>query len=115
MGLKGSGTDNVLRAAYTDYAHINSDGGILSSFYLERGDFFKIENITLGYNFRFRESSLVDNLRLFISAKNIYTFTGYSGNDPSIIMVNGLTPGVDSASAYPSALQISVGASIRFN
>lgn len=115
MGLKGSGTDNVLREAYTDYAHINSDGGILSSFYLERGDFFKIENVTLGYNFRFRETSLVDNLRLFISAKNIYTFTGYTGNDPSIIMVNGLTPGVDSASAYPSALQISVGASIRFN
>ncbi len=114
MGLMGSGTDNVLREAYTTYGHINSDGGILSSFYLEKGDYFKIENITLGYNFRFKPTSMVENLRLFVSAKNIYTITGYSGNDPSIIMVNGLTPGVDSASAYPSALQLSIGATIRF-
>lgn len=115
MGLKGSGSDNVLRDAYTKYGHINSDGGILSSFYLEKGDYFKIENITLGYNFKFKPTSMVDNLRVFVSVKNVYTFTGYSGNDPSIIMVNGLTPGVDSASAYPSALQVSVGANIRFN
>lgn len=115
MGLKGSGSDNVLKSAYTDYNYVNSDGGILSSFYLEKGDFFKIENITLGYNFQFKPKSIVENLRVFVSLKNVCTFSGYSGNDPSIIMTNGLTPGVDSNSAYPTALQVSIGANIRFN
>ena len=35
MGLKGAGTDNVLRTAYTKYADVNSSGGIISSYFLE--------------------------------------------------------------------------------
>lgn len=53
-------------------------------------------------------------MRVFLSAKNLFTLTGYSGNDPSIVSVNGLTPGVDINSAYPTATQLSVGVTLKF-
>jgi hypothetical protein len=108
-------TNNVLREAYTKNRNITHDAQFLSSFYLENGSYFKIDNITLGYNFKFRESGVINNLRVFLSAKNVHTFTGYTGNDPSTVQANGLTPGVDTGSAYPQALQISAGVTIRFN
>ena len=89
MGLQGCGTDNVLRSAY-------------------------LEDVTLGYNFTPKNRKLLDNMRIYLSAKNLFTLTGYSGNDPSIIDVNGIQPGVDSNSAYPTATQLSLGVTLRF-
>lgn len=114
MGLKGSGTDNVLRDAYLKYSDITTGGGVISSFFLEKGDYIKLENVTLGYNFDIKPNKFVDNLRVFLSAKNLFTITGYSGNDPSTVSVNGITPGVDTTSAYPSATQVSMGVTLRF-
>ena len=53
-------------------------------------------------------------MRIYLSAKNLFTLTGYSGNDPSITDVNGIQPGVDSNSAYPTATQLSLGVTLRF-
>lgn len=114
MGLQGCGTDNVLRDAYLKDKDIVTGGGVISSFFLERGDYFKLENVTLGYNFTPKPNKILDGARFFVSAKNLYTLTGYSGNDPSIVSVNGLEPGVDSNSAYPTAIQLSVGVTLRF-
>lgn len=71
-------------------------------------------NVTLGYNFTPKNRKLLDNMRIYLSAKNLFTLTGYSGNDPSIIDVNGIQPGVDSNSAYPTATQLSLGVTLRF-
>lgn len=49
MGLKGSGSDNVLRSTYLEDRDVWSGGGVISSYFLERGDYFKLENVTLGY------------------------------------------------------------------
>ncbi len=115
MGLIGCGTDNVLRTAYTDYSYIRTGGGVISSFFLERGDFFKLENVTLGYNFKPKNAdSLLSNMRVYVSAKNIYTFTGYKGTDPSAVSINGLTPSIDVTSAYPLATQVTLGLTLRF-
>lgn len=113
MGLKGSGSDNVLRTAYTDDSYISTGGGVISSFFLENGSYFKLENVTLGYDFRWN-NKVVDGLRLYLTAKNLCTLTGYSGIDPSIVSVNGITPGVDVSSAYPTAMQVSIGVTLRF-
>ena len=115
MGLKGCGTDNVLRTAYTDDAEVTTGGGVITSYFLEPGDYFKLENLTLGYNFRPKNSKLLNNLRVYLSAKNVFTLTKYSGNDPSIVSVTGLEPGVDVSSAYPTATQISLGVTLSFN
>ncbi len=115
MGLKGSGTDNVLRAAYTDYADVESSGGIISSYFLEKGDYVKLDNVTLGYNYSPKNRQLIESLRVYLTAKNVFTLTGYKGNDPSIVTSTGITPGIDSNSAYPQATQFSLGVTLRFH
>ena len=100
MGNQLCGTDNVLRDAYLKYKDVKSGGGVISSYYLEKGDYMKLENATLGYTF---------------SPKNLFTITGYKGNDPSVVTSTGITPGVDSNSAYPSATQVSLGVTVRFH
>lgn len=114
MGLQGCGTDNVLREAYLDDSYIKTGGGVISSFFLEKGDYIKLDNVTLGYNFTPKENKYINGLRVYVTAKNLFTLTGYSGNDPSTVGINGLTPSVDVTSAYPSATQVSVGLNIRF-
>lgn len=114
MGLKGCGTDNVLRSTYLEDRDVWSGGGVISSYFLERGDYFKLENVTLGYNVPLKSHRLIDNLRVYVSAKNLFTITGYSGNDPSAVTSTGITPGVDVTTAYPSAMQFTIGATIRF-
>ena len=115
MGLKGSGTDNVLRKAYTDYADVNTSGGIISSYFLEKGDYFKLDNVTLGYTLTPKSRQLVESFRIYLTAKNVFTLTGYEGNDPSIVTSTGITPGIDSNSAYPQATQVSLGVTLRFH
>lgn len=113
MGLQGSGSDNVLRSAYLEDRDVHTGGGVISSYFLEKGDYFKLDNVTLGYTVPLR-SRLIDNLRVYVSAKNLFTITGYSGNDPSIVTSTGITPGVDVNSAYPSATQVALGVTLRF-
>ena len=115
MGLKGCGTDNVLRTAYTDYDDILSGGGIISSYFLENGDYLKLDNVTLGYTFTPKNRQLLESLRVYLTAKNLFTLTGYKGNDPSIVTSTGITPGIDSNSAYPQATQLSLGVTVRFH
>ena len=115
MGLKGSGTDNVLRKAYTDYADVESSGGIISSYFLENGNYFKLDNVTLGYTYSPKSRQLVESLRIYLTAKNVFTLTGYEGNDPSIVTSTGITPGIDSNSAYPQATNFTLGVTVRFH
>lgn len=114
MGLQGSGSDNILRSAYLDDKDTWSGGGVISSYFLENGDYFKLENITLGYNVPFKNNRLLDSLRIYLTAKNVFTLTGYSGHDPSAVPSTGITPGVDVSSAYPSATSLTLGVTFRF-
>ncbi len=114
MGLAGCGSDNVLRTAYTTDKYVKTGGGVISSYFLEDGSYFKLDNITLGYNWRWQDK-LVDGLRLYVTAKNIVTMTRYSGNDPSIVAVTGITPGVDVSSAYPTATQLCLGVTLNLH
>lgn len=114
MGLQGCGTDNVLRTAYTTDKAVRTGGGYISSYFLEDGSYWKIDNVTIGYNWRWKDL-LVDGLRLYLTAKNLYTFTRYSGNDPSIVAVTGITPGVDVSSAYPTAAQVCLGVTLKLH
>lgn len=114
MGLKGSGSDNVLRSTYLEDRDVWSGGSVISSYFLENGDYFKLGNVTLGYTVPLSNRRLLDTLRFYISAKNLFTITGYSGTDPSAVTSTGITPGIDVTSAYPSATQLAVGVNIRF-
>ncbi len=114
MGLKGSGSDNVLRSTYLKDRDVWSGGGVISSYFLESGDYFKLENVTIGYTVPLKNRRLVETLRFYLAAKNLFTLTGYTGTDPSAVTSTGITPGIDVTSAYPAATQLTLGVNIRF-
>ncbi len=60
------------------------------SYFIENGDYWKIDNITLGYTFDLKGGP-VRYLRVYASGSNLFTFTGYSGIDPEVNSV-GLYP-----------------------
>lgn len=115
MGLQDCGTDNVLRSAYLEDGDVKSGGGVISSYFLENGNYFKLANVTLGYTVPFNKNNkFIESLRVYLAAKNVFTITGYSGNDPSVVTSTGITPGVDVNSAYPQATQLTLGVTFRF-
>lgn len=85
-----------------------------SDYYLENGSYMKIDNITLGYNFKFKESSLVDRLRIYITGQNLATITGYSGQDPEVNTTSVQSPGIDYCDFYPTVATVLFGLNISF-
>ncbi|WP_233635802.1 SusC/RagA family TonB-linked outer membrane protein [Hymenobacter setariae] len=104
---------NVLTSAYGDskYAKLTNPTttNVLSDYFLEKGDFVKLDNVSLGYTFQFT-SKYARSLRLYAAAKNILTVTSYTGGDPDILPINGLYPGINSnRQYYPSTTQVLFG------
>ncbi len=86
----------------------------LSDYFLEKGDFVKIDNVTLGYNFK-TPVKFLSSARVYFTGRNLYTFTKFTGGDPESINVNGLTPGINTGLAYyPSSLQLIAGVQLKF-
>ena len=84
-----------------------------SDYYLEPGDWVKIDNISLGYNVPFSENSLMQNLRLSFSVRNAFVFTKSEVNDPEV-SIGGLTPGVTGRWDYPSVRTWTLGIQAQF-
>jgi len=84
-----------------------------NSYYVEDGDFWKIDNITLGYTFNQLKSTYVKGLRLYGSVLNALTITGYKGIDPEV-NTGGLNPGYDTRDRYPSVRTFTFGVSAKF-
>ncbi|PRD47152.1 SusC/RagA family TonB-linked outer membrane protein [Sphingobacterium haloxyli] len=103
----GNGSTNIHPGAARDsYA---------SSYYLESGSYFRINNITLGYTFE-RLYSNSSNLRVYLSAQNPFMFTKYSGFSPEIATDDGApsaTTGIE-LSAYPTTRNFLFGLSLQF-
>ena len=85
-----------------------------SSYYLESGDFFRINNITLGYTFKKLYNS-TSNMRLFFTAQNPFMFTKYSGFSPEIASDGDpqKTAGIE-LSAYPTTRNFLFGVNVQF-
>ncbi len=82
------------------------------SYFIEDGDYWKIDNITLGYTFDIK-SKYIKHLRVYASGSNMLTFTGYSGIDPEVNSV-GLYPGNDDRDRYPATSTYTFGISVKF-
>jgi len=93
----------------------------VSTRYMQDADYFKIQNITLGYDFcKLWKSSPFQQLRLYVQAQNLATITGYTGVDPECSSDGGKSQdnmnfirGID-VGLYPSARTWVIGASIKF-
>jgi hypothetical protein len=103
---------NLLRSAFTKHAAIN-DTYMYSDYYIEKGDFVKLDELTLGYSFKLK-TAYVRNLRVYVTGQNLANITGYNGNDQDYI--NDVTPGVgiDSRGPYPSTRGFLVGLNVGF-
>ncbi len=109
-------TGNVLKKAYGKNFDVSPNAApIVSDFFLERGDYFKLDMVTLGYTFNFPNCRFLSKLRIYGTVKNVFTLTRFSGVDPSTYQVNGLTPGGQgSRSYYPSTRQFIAGLTLDF-
>ncbi len=107
---------NVLCKAYGKNFDINPDENpVVSDYFLERGDYFKLDMITLGYTLPLEKCRFANRLRVYGTMKNVFTITKFSGVDPSTYQVNGLTPGAQgSRSYYPSTRQLIIGVTLDF-
>lgn len=65
------------------------------SYYVEDGDYWKIDNLTLGYTFNFK-TTWIEKARIYATISNLAVITGYSGIDPEVsISTADLNPGID--------------------
>lgn len=84
-----------------------------NSYYVENGDYWKIDNITLGYTFSKLKNKYIQSIRVYGSVLNALTITGYDGIDPEVD-ASGLTPGYDTRDRYPSIRTFTLGLGVKF-
>jgi TonB-linked SusC/RagA family outer membrane protein len=110
-------------------AENNESGGIYHSGHVEKADYLRLDNATIGYNIKMSESSKIDNLRLYVAGNNLFTVTNYTGADPEVryterswvqgneidTTIDILSPGLDKLEFgyFPTAVY-TIGANISF-
>lgn len=99
------------------YTATNSNNNIISDRFVEDGSYLRIQNLTIGYRLPGSIASRIKmaNLRVYLSAQNLLTFTKYSGFDPEIGSYdNGiLLMNVDQGH-YPNPRTIAMGVNVEF-
>lgn len=83
------------------------------SYYIEDGDYWKIDNITLGYNLNSNNISFLKTAKIYFSCINAFTITGYKGIDPEVNRI-GLSPGNDERDKYPTTRTFTLGINVNF-
>lgn len=88
----------------------------LSSLYMEKSDFLRLNSARLGYNFKISKLTWLQGLGIYVTGQNLLTITKYSGYDPLInspkASAGNQSLGID-YSAYPSAKTIIFGATLK--
>ena len=108
----GEGTSNRLPILYS-----SNSKGLNTDMFIENGDFFRFQTVTLGYDFnRLWKNSPFGQLRLYVQGQNLYTITGYKGMDPEVGTSSGFdswAKGID-LGFYPQPRTFLVGLNIKF-
>jgi TonB-dependent starch-binding outer membrane protein SusC len=119
-----AGSINNARNVTTDIL-TNGEGGLaeasVSTRFLEKGDFMRMQNFSLGYTVPMKDSKVLRNLRFYVNGQNLFLLTNYSGLDPEVSsspadagLLNQLpTAGIDYA-AYPRPRTITIGLNASF-
>ncbi len=125
IGMAEGLTSNISTDAYryawrpdaqsNQYPRINSSfsnpGGAMTDRIVEDGSYFRLSNVTVGYEI----PNIFNRLYLYLSAQNLFTITDYSGFSPEVtsFMYNPLITGVD-WNSYPDARNFLIGIDINF-
>jgi TonB-linked SusC/RagA family outer membrane protein len=103
-------TNILVDAAGETKADVNSFK--YSSRFIEDGSYVRLDNATLGYNFK-KISKSIQSLRVYMSVNNAFTITNYTGIDPEVNQ-GGIAPGVDSNNFYPKTRTVLFGVNLSF-
>ena len=118
---------NNLTTLQSGYNVLNSaiDEGVnatyqYSDYYLEKGNYIRLDNITLGYNFR-NKNEKWPSFRVYVSATELIltkysktvTITGYKGLNPEMDDT-GMAPSMESCGRTPVTRSVSVGLNVNF-
>jgi len=115
-----AGGRNVTRDVLTSGEAGNAEAAVSTRF-LFKSDFVRLQNLTLGYNFNLKEDAAFKNLRVYVNGQNLFVITDYPGLDPEVStsaasggLLNALpTAGIDYA-AYPNPRTITFGLNAQF-
>ena len=104
---------DVPRLRYAQSATVNQNGAAISRF-VETGNYFRLQNLVLNYNFGAQSlaratNGYVKNARVFVQGQNLLLFSKYTGLDPD----NASQAGQDNA-VSPSLRIVSMGLSVGF-
>lgn len=103
---------NVLREAFDKHKNIKGEKE-LSDYWLEKGDFLKVDALTLGYTFNQKLIKPLSNVRVYLTGRDLFVLTKYSGLDPEV-NINGLDPGFEERNAYPKTRTFMFGLQASF-
>lgn len=91
----------------------------ISTLYLEKGDFVRLQNANIGYNVPLSGEGALKSLRLSLTGQNLFLITDYSGLDPEVSSSTGdFGTGIPSASidytAFPRPRTVTLGINAKF-
>jgi TonB-dependent starch-binding outer membrane protein SusC len=105
----------------TKYWDPNIKDGAYNSYHVEKGDFLRLDNFTLGYNLPIANGGAFNKVRVFLSGNNVATFTGYTGINPEVRFqdegegfVNPFAPGIERRTNYFTTRSFTIGANFGF-
>ena len=122
------------RSTQSSYNYVNTDLAIptlkkpvvFSSLYVEKADFFKLDNLTISKRFNIKKANL-HTAQISLTITNAFVLTKYTGNNPEPNLVdNGVenigdisradifAPGIDRRNNYLTARSIVLGLNLKF-
>ncbi len=120
--LENSWTPQNLNAKYPRLDQSDTYSKAISSYYVEDGSYVRLRNVQLVYNVPQSMARWVSATRIYVQAENLFTFTDYSGLDPSLPSPNVGGSGGDirdqgrgiDQGVYPSSRTFSIGLTTSF-
>ncbi|HAN77924.1 MAG TPA: hypothetical protein DCQ31_09205 [Bacteroidales bacterium] len=104
---------NVLNSALTEFDGKLTDQPKISSYYLEDGSFFRIDNLTLGYTMDVSKLTWIKKFRVSVVTNNLLLLTKYTGLDPEV-SYEGLSFGLEQYNVYPKTKTFTIGVNLTF-
>lgn len=103
--------------------HMLNEALAYTSYYIENGDYWKIDNVTLGYTVDVSSipalAKVMSSARIYFTGHNLWTITGYKGIDPEVSLLQPGTGGVfaagdDQRDKYPTTRSFTLGLNVSF-
>ncbi|MDN3595269.1 SusC/RagA family TonB-linked outer membrane protein [Zunongwangia endophytica] len=107
----GAGTSNEVPRVTT----AATSNKVFSDFYIEDGSFARVQTVSLGYTIpsEFTQKVSIDKFRIYGKVDNVYTFTEYSGYDPTASTGEPIGGGID-IGFYPLPRTYMLGVNLEF-